>query len=123
VSTLLSRYNGVLRKFAQLVLKDHDKFYDSWPHGGEPILRNGYFVGSVTTSVFSYGLNTHVLIGLVEDIDPDTKQPRRMKDNEFINAKGVNWEVLIAGKKFRAKASSYPITIPDAKLGHMFVED
>ena len=44
-----------------------------------------------------------------------------MKDNSFVNAKDANWEVQIAGKKFHAKASTYPIALPPAAPSHMYV--
>jgi len=112
---------GVQKKFLQLILKDHDKYSDPWPFKGEPIFRNGKFAGVVTSGAFGYSLDSQVLMGYVMDIDPATGEKRFMKDNSFVNGKDANWEVQIAGKKFQAKASTYPIALPPAAPSHMYV--
>ena len=112
---------GVQKKFLQLILKDHDKYSDPWPFRGEPIFRNGKFAGIITSAAFGYSLDSQVLMGYVMDIDPATGQKRFMKDNSFVNGKDASWEVQIAGRKFQAKASTYPIALPPAAPSRMYV--
>ena len=61
-----------------------------------------------------------VLMGYVQDIDELTGEKRFMKDNSFVNAKDANYEVQIAGKKYQAKASTYPVALPMAAPSHMY---
>ena len=40
---------GLKRRFTQFLLDDFDVHQDIWPWGGEPIYRDGKFVGMTTT--------------------------------------------------------------------------
>jgi pyruvate dehydrogenase phosphatase regulatory subunit len=57
---LRQRETGAKRLYVQLVLDDHDHRVDAWPWGGEPIYRNGQFVGVTTTTGYGYSLRNLV---------------------------------------------------------------
>lgn len=40
--------------YLQLILEDHCPDTDLWPWGGEPIYRNGKYVGMTTTTGYGY---------------------------------------------------------------------
>lgn len=40
--------------YIQLLLQDHDPETDYWSWGGEPIYRNGRYVGATTTTGYGY---------------------------------------------------------------------
>lgn len=42
--------------YVHLTLEDHDDEIDPWPWGGEPIYRDGKFVGVTTTTSYAYTL-------------------------------------------------------------------
>jgi glycine cleavage system aminomethyltransferase T len=44
---------------------EHDLETQPWPWGGEPIYRDGKYVGSVTTTSYGFSLKKHVAIGFV----------------------------------------------------------
>ena len=98
---------GVGKKTLVLFLvdnQDHDSDVDPWPWGGEPIFRDGTFVGSVTTCSFGFSLNKHV--GLCYITNPD--QP--FTDQDFI--KTGAYEIEIAGTRYPIKVRLTPPTLP-----------
>jgi pyruvate dehydrogenase phosphatase regulatory subunit len=54
------RDEGVKRMYVQLILQDHDHDIDLWPWGGEPIYRNGKYVGAVTTTGYGFTFKKQV---------------------------------------------------------------
>lgn len=46
--------------YIQLVLDDHDCEVDLWPWGGEPIYRNGKYVGMCTTTGYGHTFKKQV---------------------------------------------------------------
>lgn len=54
------RESGVNRMYVQLMLTDHDHETDLWSWGGEPIYRNGKYVGATTTTGYGYTFKKQV---------------------------------------------------------------
>jgi pyruvate dehydrogenase phosphatase regulatory subunit len=54
------RDEGIQRMYVQLILQDHDPEVDLWPWGGEPILRDGRYVGATTTTGYGFTLGKQV---------------------------------------------------------------
>lgn len=46
--------------YVQLLLEDHDLETDLWPCGGEPIYRNGKYVGMSTTTGYGFTFKKQV---------------------------------------------------------------
>lgn len=57
---LKQREEGVKRMYVQLLLEDHDHELDLWAWGGEPIFRNGKYVGMSTTTGYGYTFKKQV---------------------------------------------------------------
>ena len=98
---------GVGKKTLALFLvdnQDHDSDVDPWPWGGEPIFRDGVFVGSVTTCSYGFSLNKHV--GLCYVTNPD--EP--FTDQKFVRQ--GNYEIEIAGTRYPIKVRLTPPTLP-----------
>lgn len=51
---LKQRDEGVKRMYVQLILVDHNAESDLWSWGGEPIYRDGKYVGATTTTGYGY---------------------------------------------------------------------
>ena len=51
---------GVKRLYVHLQLEDHNPEVDPWAWGGEPIYRDGVFVGVTTTTGYGFTLNNLV---------------------------------------------------------------
>ncbi|KAB7506153.1 Pyruvate dehydrogenase phosphatase regulatory subunit, mitochondrial [Armadillidium nasatum] len=91
---------GVKRLYVHLTLEDHDPEIDPWPFGGEPIYRNGKFVG--------------VCLGFIRNVNSETGiheivTPEYVMDGYY--------EVDVAGIKHAANASlrspNLPSKFPD----------
>jgi pyruvate dehydrogenase phosphatase regulatory subunit len=48
------------RRFVQFLLEDHDLYQDQWPWGGEPIYRNGKYVGCITSTSYGFSIEKQV---------------------------------------------------------------
>lgn len=59
---LQQREEGVKRMYIQLILNDHCHETDLWPWGGEPIFRNGKYVGMCTTAGYGFTFKKQVII-------------------------------------------------------------
>ena len=105
---LQQRDIGVKRLYVQLILDDHDHRVDPWAWGGEPIYRNGEFVGVTTTTGFGYTLQNLVCLGFVRRYDQDGNM--LPVDPRYI-MEGV-YEVDIAGIRYPASVSLRSPTLP-----------
>uniref|UniRef100_A0A2K5QQW3 Pyruvate dehydrogenase phosphatase regulatory subunit n=1 Tax=Cebus imitator TaxID=2715852 RepID=A0A2K5QQW3_CEBIM len=103
---LQQKQNGVYKRFTMFILDDHDTDLDLWPWWGEPIYRNGQFVGKTTSSAYSYSLERHVCLGFVHNFSEDTGE-EQVVTADFINR--GEYEIDIAGYRFQAKAKLYPV--------------
>ena len=101
------RQNGVFRRFAMMVLEDHDTELDLWPWWGEPIYRNGELAGHTTSSAYSYTLERHVCLGFIS-LPPGPDGIPTPITPDFINR--GEYEVDIAGQRYPAKAKLYPFS-------------
>ena len=72
----------------------HDEDKDPWPWGGEPIFRNGEFVGTLTTASYGFTLRKQIGIGYVKHPEGETVSTKFVKDG--------NYEIEIAGKRYPA---------------------
>uniref|UniRef100_H2ZWH9 Aminomethyltransferase C-terminal domain-containing protein n=1 Tax=Latimeria chalumnae TaxID=7897 RepID=H2ZWH9_LATCH len=98
---------AVTRRFTMFILEDHNTDLDLWPWWGEPIFRNGRYIGTTTSSAYSYTLQQHVCLGFVQHFDLETGE-RLVVTPDFINR--GEYEIEISGQRFRAKAKLYPFS-------------
>ncbi|XP_076045354.1 pyruvate dehydrogenase phosphatase regulatory subunit, mitochondrial [Oratosquilla oratoria] len=99
---------GVKRMYVQLVLEDHDPEVDPWPWGGEPIYRNGQYVGVTTTTGYGFTLNNMVCLGFVRKFNSNNEM-------DFVTTEYVmegSYEVNIAGVKYAASVGLHSRTLP-----------
>ncbi|XP_030059481.1 pyruvate dehydrogenase phosphatase regulatory subunit, mitochondrial [Microcaecilia unicolor] len=104
---MLQRQEGVYKRFTMFILESHDTDLDLWPWWGEPIYRNGQYVGKTTSSAYSYTLERHVCLGFVQNIDAETGEAQVVTP-DFINR--GEYEIDIAGQRHQAKAKLYPFS-------------
>ncbi|XP_044519048.1 pyruvate dehydrogenase phosphatase regulatory subunit, mitochondrial [Gracilinanus agilis] len=102
---LKQKQNGVYKRFTMFILEDHDTDLDFWPWWGEPIYRNGQYVGMTTSSAYSYTLERHICLGFVHNFNEETGE-QLVVTTDFINR--GEYEIDIAGHRFQAKAKLYP---------------
>lgn len=93
---------GVNKALVMFILDDPEYNYevDPWPWGGEPIFRDGKFIGSVTTCSFGFSLKKHVGLGYVTNPGEDGNSER--VTIQYI--KSGAYEIEIAGRRFQVKA-------------------
>ncbi|XP_037372029.1 pyruvate dehydrogenase phosphatase regulatory subunit, mitochondrial [Talpa occidentalis] len=103
---LQQKQNGVYKRLTMFILDDHDTDLDLWPWWGEPIYRNGRYVGKTTSSAYGYTLERHVCLGFVHNFSEDTGE-EQVVTADFINR--GEYEIDIAGHRFQAKAKLYPV--------------
>jgi pyruvate dehydrogenase phosphatase regulatory subunit len=96
----------VRRRFVQLLLEDHSFYQDDWPWGGELIYRNGKFCGYTTSTAYGFSLDKQVCLGFVHNFDEKTSE-RLPLTIEYLT-KNANYEIDIAGKRYKAKINLYP---------------
>ncbi len=111
---LKQKDEGIHKKLVQFLIDDHDLDNDPWPWGGEPIYRNGEYVGITTSTAYGYTLDRHVCLGYIQDFDKKTQQPKIINNNFIL--KDAKFEIDIAGKKFAAKAGIYPPKLASAEI-------
>nr|XP_014354492.1 PREDICTED: pyruvate dehydrogenase phosphatase regulatory subunit, mitochondrial-like [Latimeria chalumnae] len=104
---LFQRQEGVTWRFTMFFLEDHNTDLDLWPWWGEPIFRHGRYIGTTTSSAYSYTLQQHVCLGFVQHFDLETGE-RLVVTPDFINR--GKYEIEIGGQCFCAKAKLYPFS-------------
>ncbi|KAK3757648.1 hypothetical protein RRG08_000161 [Elysia crispata] len=118
---LKQRREGVGQRFTQLILDDFDVHQDLWPWGGEPIYRNGNFVGFSTTCGYGFTLEKMVCLGFVGERDANGKLVMQKNINDWVMDKGAKYEVDIAGVRFPARPGIYSPKITVQTLDPVFV--
>ncbi|XP_017770597.1 PREDICTED: pyruvate dehydrogenase phosphatase regulatory subunit, mitochondrial-like [Nicrophorus vespilloides] len=91
--------DGILKQLVFFQLNKINIDVDIWPWGGEPIYRNGEFVGTVTSA--GYGFSTNKLIALGFLRRPKDSQVKTVT-TDYILSKQAKYEIDIAGNKFPA---------------------
>jgi len=102
------RLEGVRRLYAHLALQEHDPATDAWPWGGEPILRDGEYVGVTTTTGYGYTLDRLVCLGFIRRFDDHGNM--LPVDPQYVLA--GSYEVDIAGIRYPATVSLRSPTLP-----------
>ncbi|PSN40541.1 hypothetical protein C0J52_12258 [Blattella germanica] len=107
------RDEGVKRMYVQLILQDHDHEIDLWPWGGEPIYRDGKYVGATTTTGYGFTFKKQVCLGFVQNFDEQGKA--QVVTPEYVTS--GEYEVDVAGMRFTAKVNlrspNLPTKYPD----------
>ncbi|HLE79533.1 MAG TPA: glycine cleavage T C-terminal barrel domain-containing protein, partial [Candidatus Limnocylindrales bacterium] len=87
------------RRLAQFLLEDPEPLL----HGGEPILRNGRWIGHIRAGAYGHTLGAAVGLGMVEEV---AGIPMEV-------IQGGRFEIDIAGSRYPARASLRPLYDPD----------
>ena len=91
---------------------DHDTHSDPWPWGGEPIFRNGEYVGRVTTAAYGFSIHKHVCLGFVHNYGENREQ--QLVTSEWV--KSGDYEVEIGGLRFPVDAKLTAPVLPSVHL-------
>ncbi len=104
------RDHGIKKMLVMLLVDngEHDVDVDPWPWGGEPIYRDGMYVGSVTTTSYGFSLKKHVAIGFVHRFGDDGEKLEVTAD--YVR-KGA-YELEIAGIRYPCKAKLSAPVLP-----------
>ncbi len=106
--------SGVKKMLVMLLLDDYDHETDPWPWSGEPIFRDGAYVGSITTASYGFSLRRMVAIGFVhhfaEELDEEGERVRLPVTKEWV--KEGRYEVEIAGQRFPVEVKLNSPAIP-----------
>lgn len=107
------RDEGVKRMYVQLILQDHDHEVDMWPWGGEPIYRDGKYVGATTTTGYGFTFKKQVCLGFVQNFDEQGRA--QVVTPDYVTS--GEYEVDIAGIRYIAKVNlrspNLPTKYPD----------
>ncbi|XP_059144438.1 pyruvate dehydrogenase phosphatase regulatory subunit, mitochondrial-like [Physella acuta] len=118
---LKQRQMGVKRRFTQFFLEDYDVHNDYWPWGGEPIYRNGKYVGMTTTCSYGFTLEKMVCLGFIGEHDENGEPATQKNINEWVMNKNAKYEIDIAGVRFPAKPGIYTPKITVQAQDPLFV--
>lgn len=92
---------------------EHDITNDPWPWGGEPIFRDGVYVGNVTTTSYGFSLKRMVGIGFVRKFAEDGTE--EVIDNSYVRS--GKYEVEIAGARYPVELRLTSPAIPKTVKG------
>lgn len=93
-------------------LNKHDEDRDNFPWKGEPIFRNGNYVGNVTSTAYGYTMGSIVCLGFIKHETPNAQVTL-----SYITAKNAKYDIAIGNKRYPAKVYAYPPKIEAANLG------
>ncbi|XP_022910768.1 pyruvate dehydrogenase phosphatase regulatory subunit, mitochondrial isoform X2 [Onthophagus taurus] len=105
---LKQREEGIKRQYVQLLLEDHCSDTDLWPWGGEPIYRDGKYVGVCTTTGYGFTFKKQVCLGFVENLND--YGVRQRVTNDFVLS--GDYEIDIAGIRYPAKVHLHSPNLP-----------
>jgi glycine cleavage system aminomethyltransferase T len=96
---LRQKERGLTRRLVQFVMEDVQPLL----YHNEPVLRDGEIVGRITSGMFGHTIGRAIGLGYVENRGEAVTR-------EIIE--GSQFEIEVAGVRFRAKASLKPIYDP-----------
>ncbi|XP_073975671.1 pyruvate dehydrogenase phosphatase regulatory subunit, mitochondrial isoform X2 [Rhodnius prolixus] len=105
---LRQREEGVKRMYIQLLLNDHNEDTELWSWGGEPIYRDGRYVGATTTTAYGFTFKQQVCLGFIQKFD-DTGKAQRVTNDYVLSG---NYEVDIGGVLYSAKVNLHSPNLP-----------
>ena len=97
---LRQKERGLTRRLVQFVMQDAEPLL----YHNEPILRDGEIVGRITSGMFGHTIGRAIGLGYVEN-GGDVVTPELIRGSQF--------EIEVAGARFRAKASLKPVYDPE----------
>uniref|UniRef100_A0A914I8S8 Uncharacterized protein n=1 Tax=Globodera rostochiensis TaxID=31243 RepID=A0A914I8S8_GLORO len=100
---------GVSKRFVQLLVDEHDMDRDPWPHGDEPIFRDGALAGWTTTAAYGFTLGCQVCLGFVQNDQFGVS-------SEYLT-RGT-YEVELAGKRFPCRINLHSPSLPMISSEH-----
>ncbi|KAG7209750.1 hypothetical protein KM043_011374 [Ampulex compressa] len=104
---------GVTKRLVLFVLNEFDINKDIWAWGGEPLYRNGEFVGTVTSVGYGFATDQLICLGF---INLPEERRRQMGTNivttDFIMNSTAYYEIDIAGTRFPVKPHIHSLPIP-----------
>jgi len=109
---------GVTQRLVFFVLEDIDPDIHIWPWGGEPLYRNGEFVGTVTSAGYGFTLDKLICVGYIRHpgIAEGGSSGCPIVTNEFIMDRNAQYEIDIAGQRFMAKPHIHAPHIPHVNM-------
>ncbi len=96
----------LMKRFVQFLIEDHDLYQDPWPWGGELIYRNDKYCGYTTSTAFGFSLDKQVCLGFIHNFNEKTNE--RLPLTMDYMTKNAQYEIDIAGKRYKAKLNIYP---------------
>lgn len=93
------KQTGVFKQLVMFHLVNLDPETDIWPWGGEPIYRDGRFVGTVTSAGYAFSSDQLICLGFIRRADNSQKMAIT---TDYILNKEATYEIDIAGHKFIA---------------------
>ncbi|XP_014217780.1 pyruvate dehydrogenase phosphatase regulatory subunit, mitochondrial-like [Copidosoma floridanum] len=92
---------GVMKRLVLFVINNLDLNKNVWAWGGEPIYRDGEFVGTVTSAGYGFNLKKLICLGFISHPgNLQAQDERRIVTNEFVTDSSVVYEIDIAGHRF-----------------------
>ncbi|XP_029676057.1 pyruvate dehydrogenase phosphatase regulatory subunit, mitochondrial-like [Formica exsecta] len=117
------KMQGVTKRLVLFVLDGMDLNKDVWAWGGEPLYRNGEFVGTVTSAGYGFLTEKLICLGFISLPGARSKQERHVITKDFIMNPTAHYEIDIAGTRFPAKPHIHPLPIPvlSSKLNQKYI--
>uniref|UniRef100_A0A8D8PN36 Pyruvate dehydrogenase phosphatase regulatory subunit, mitochondrial n=1 Tax=Cacopsylla melanoneura TaxID=428564 RepID=A0A8D8PN36_9HEMI len=100
---LQQREAGVTRMYVQLLVGEHDTESELWAWGGEPIYRDGEYVGTTTTTGYGFTFKKQVCLGFV-------RNRGQVVTSDYVLS--GHYEVDIAGVRYPAKVNLHSPILP-----------
>ncbi|KAK7864281.1 hypothetical protein R5R35_009540 [Gryllus longicercus] len=97
---------GVTKRLVYFTLDETDPDHHIWPWGGEPLYRNGEFVGTVTTAGYGFTLEKLICLGFIHH--PGLSKASRPSErlivtNDFIMDRSATYHIDLAGQRMPVK--------------------
>ncbi|ESO90306.1 hypothetical protein LOTGIDRAFT_123647 [Lottia gigantea] len=87
---------GVQESLVQFSLESFDIQKDSWPWGGEPLFRQGEFVGKTSSCAYGFSSEKMGCLGFI------INKEHGLGMQDFVNDLNVSYEIDIAGRRYQA---------------------
>ncbi|EZA58771.1 hypothetical protein DMN91_009213 [Ooceraea biroi] len=117
------KMQGVTKRLVLFVLDGMDLNKNVWAWGGEPLYRNGEFVGTVTSAGYGFVTEKLICLGFISLPGARYEQEAKPVTTDFITDPTAYYEIDIAGTRFPAKPHIHPLPIPvlSSKLSKKYI--
>lgn len=109
----IQKDNGVTKRLVLFILDGLDINKDVWAWGGEPLYRNGEYVGTITSAGYGFAIDKLIGLGFINRPNNENyDNNKNIVTTDYIMDPSAYYEIDIAGQRFPVRPNVHALSLP-----------